>query len=444
MGAHQSRAARRRVPQKGSARSRRRASRNSSQLSEVGAAEPSSSDHDEPCDDHQVAETLVVETLMGARADKVKGAPENFYCPISLRLMEDPVSCPEGHNFDRSSIEPWLRVDGTCPISRCSLQPCQLRQNEGLWRQIDDFKRDPDILLSTVMLPAPAIPSAPQIPDDLRAVVVAAHRRGRTLKRRVALVGAVGTGKSSLLKALHFENAFPLLEAVDESDAAAMIAATEERFNRATASGTFGMAINTGGEGSTTDAHEIPLNPHIQQSELKSIGTWQLVDVPASPLPGGDSAESGAWNQQRPQQVATAESVLATIDRQFQDLDAVVVVIDRACDDQLYDVFKRAIEVLRAKNNLEPGSDRWHDAINRLFIVKTKADIDLVNDLDLLDKQNPETWLSNRHEANNAAIQSYVADVASHLTSLLNDLETDMATKHRYAGPLQTVVLTRL
>jgi U-box domain-containing protein len=39
-------------------------------------------------------------------------------CPISQDTMREPVrlNCPEGHNFDRISIEPLLRNNKTCPV----------------------------------------------------------------------------------------------------------------------------------------------------------------------------------------------------------------------------------------------------------------------------------------------------------------------------------------
>ena len=35
--------------------------------------------------------------------------PEDFYCPITGELMNDPVSEPDGgHTYERSAIEKWI------------------------------------------------------------------------------------------------------------------------------------------------------------------------------------------------------------------------------------------------------------------------------------------------------------------------------------------------
>ena len=43
---------------------------------------------------------------------------QDFICPISMEIMEDPISASCGHIFDRKSIEAWLNEQNTCPICR--------------------------------------------------------------------------------------------------------------------------------------------------------------------------------------------------------------------------------------------------------------------------------------------------------------------------------------
>ena len=34
--------------------------------------------------------------------------PDDFYCPITGELMNDPVSEPAGHTYEKSAITKWL------------------------------------------------------------------------------------------------------------------------------------------------------------------------------------------------------------------------------------------------------------------------------------------------------------------------------------------------
>ena len=43
--------------------------------------------------------------------------PSNFLDNLfSMELMQDPVSTPDGHTFERADIEQWIRVSGTNPV----------------------------------------------------------------------------------------------------------------------------------------------------------------------------------------------------------------------------------------------------------------------------------------------------------------------------------------
>jgi len=39
-----------------------------------------------------------------------------FLCSITHQLMTDPVTDPEGNNYERSAIENWLKERSTSPI----------------------------------------------------------------------------------------------------------------------------------------------------------------------------------------------------------------------------------------------------------------------------------------------------------------------------------------
>jgi len=39
-----------------------------------------------------------------------------FFCPITHELMTDPVTDPDGHSYERSAIENWIKEKGCSPI----------------------------------------------------------------------------------------------------------------------------------------------------------------------------------------------------------------------------------------------------------------------------------------------------------------------------------------
>jgi hypothetical protein len=40
----------------------------------------------------------------------------SFLCPITRKLMTDPVIDPDGNSYERSAIESWLKEYSTSPI----------------------------------------------------------------------------------------------------------------------------------------------------------------------------------------------------------------------------------------------------------------------------------------------------------------------------------------
>ncbi len=40
----------------------------------------------------------------------------SFLCPITRKLMTDPVIDPDGNSYERSAIENWLKEYSTSPI----------------------------------------------------------------------------------------------------------------------------------------------------------------------------------------------------------------------------------------------------------------------------------------------------------------------------------------
>jgi hypothetical protein len=67
--------------------------------------------------------------------------PHLFLCPISMELMEDPVTVSTGVTYDRRSIERWLFSYGrtTCPATMQPLASLDLTPNHTLMRVISSW-----------------------------------------------------------------------------------------------------------------------------------------------------------------------------------------------------------------------------------------------------------------------------------------------------------------
>ena len=69
-------------------------------------------------------------------------APQNYICPLTLQLMDDPVNDICGHCFERRAIQDWLEFRGVCPISRKPMQSTDLFHNGHLKLRIQEWKED--------------------------------------------------------------------------------------------------------------------------------------------------------------------------------------------------------------------------------------------------------------------------------------------------------------
>ena len=50
-------------------------------------------------------------------------------CPVSHEIMEDPVLCCDGHTYERTKIEEWLRNHNTSPLINLALETKDLIPN---------------------------------------------------------------------------------------------------------------------------------------------------------------------------------------------------------------------------------------------------------------------------------------------------------------------------
>ena len=65
-----------------------------------------------------------------------KEHPREYYCPLTKRLMKDPVIDTEGNTYEREAIERWLRVQSSSPITNGYLSLDMLKPNRDLKKEI--------------------------------------------------------------------------------------------------------------------------------------------------------------------------------------------------------------------------------------------------------------------------------------------------------------------
>lgn len=66
--------------------------------------------------------------------------PPSFLCPISQERMRDPVTCTDGHSYDRANISKWLLEKDTSPVTGKTLESRQLIPNHALRNAIEDWE----------------------------------------------------------------------------------------------------------------------------------------------------------------------------------------------------------------------------------------------------------------------------------------------------------------
>jgi hypothetical protein len=66
--------------------------------------------------------------------------PRDFFCPITQEVFQDPVFCSDGHSYERTAIEAWLRTNDTSPLTNAALPDKKLIRNFTLASQIASFR----------------------------------------------------------------------------------------------------------------------------------------------------------------------------------------------------------------------------------------------------------------------------------------------------------------
>ena len=66
-------------------------------------------------------------------------APPSFLCPITQEIMREPVTCADGHSYERASIELWLATHNTSPKTGAQLPNQALTPNHALRNAIEEW-----------------------------------------------------------------------------------------------------------------------------------------------------------------------------------------------------------------------------------------------------------------------------------------------------------------
>jgi len=62
----------------------------------------------------------------GNAAAAAAARPDNFLCPITNEVMDDPVVAADGHTYEREAIETWFRRRNTSPMTNQVIAPTLL------------------------------------------------------------------------------------------------------------------------------------------------------------------------------------------------------------------------------------------------------------------------------------------------------------------------------
>ena len=65
--------------------------------------------------------------------------PFEFLCPITNKIMKDPVTAADGCNYERTAIRRRFRKNRSSPITNETLTDLEVWPNEELRRRIESF-----------------------------------------------------------------------------------------------------------------------------------------------------------------------------------------------------------------------------------------------------------------------------------------------------------------
>ena len=70
--------------------------------------------------------------------------PEEYICPITLEVMEDPVIAPDGYTYERTAIMQELEIRGISPMTRQEMNASQLISNRVVKDMIEKWRENPN------------------------------------------------------------------------------------------------------------------------------------------------------------------------------------------------------------------------------------------------------------------------------------------------------------
>lgn len=68
--------------------------------------------------------------------------PFEFLCPITNKIMNDPVTAADGFDYERKAIRRWFRRKRTSPMTNEELSDLTVRANDALRNRIETFVRE--------------------------------------------------------------------------------------------------------------------------------------------------------------------------------------------------------------------------------------------------------------------------------------------------------------
>ena len=63
-----------------------------------------------------------------------------FVCPITMLPFKDPVLAADGHSYERTAIEEWLKLHATSPLTNLPLPHKQLVPNRAIKSALESMQ----------------------------------------------------------------------------------------------------------------------------------------------------------------------------------------------------------------------------------------------------------------------------------------------------------------
>ncbi len=76
----------------------------------------------------------------GRGSSSLDAVPDQYLCPISLQVMNDPVTTADGHAYERVHIEAWLQTNNTSPSTGARLEHKNLTPAIALRQLIEGWR----------------------------------------------------------------------------------------------------------------------------------------------------------------------------------------------------------------------------------------------------------------------------------------------------------------